>query len=79
MHVQAMPYAAAAVNRRAPCLYAEVLQGRLAAALILRLLVTWCDGCPPAVAALLDTPSHLPLIIDIVAGRLGPCSLNLEL
>ena len=50
-------------------LRAEGEQGRLAAALILRLLVTWCDGCPPAVGALLSMPSHLPLIVDVVAGR----------
>jgi hypothetical protein len=31
--------------------------------------VTWCDGCPPAVGALLATQSHLPLIVDMVAGR----------
>ena len=59
------------VNNRSLLPRAEVAQGRLAAALILRLLVTWCDGCPPAVSSLLSTPSHLPLIVDMVAGRLG--------
>ena len=48
---------------------AEPAQGRLAAALLLRLLVTWCDCCSPAVGALLATPSHLPLVVDMVAGR----------
>ena len=39
--------------------------GRLAAALILRLLVTWCEQCPPAVTALLATPA--PSDEDLVA------------
>jgi hypothetical protein len=36
---------------------------------ILRMLVEWCAGCEPAVAALLAPASHLPLLVDLVAGR----------
>jgi len=71
-----LPCVSARRCKHAYCtLRAEGEQGRLAAALILRLLVTWCDGCPPAVGALLSTPSHLPLIVDMVAGRCDTSSL----
>jgi hypothetical protein len=36
---------------------------------VLRMLVEWCAGCEPAVAALLAPPSHLPLLVDLVGGR----------
>jgi hypothetical protein len=41
----------------------------VAAALTLRMLVTWLHDCPPAVTAFLSTPSHLPLLVDLVSGR----------
>lgn len=31
-------------------------------AVFLRLLVTWLNDCPPAVAAFLASPAHLPLV-----------------
>jgi hypothetical protein len=45
--------------------------GCLAVVLLLRLLVTWLTDCPPAVASLLAHASHLPLLVDLAAGRLG--------
>lgn len=45
--------------------------GRLAVVLLLRLLVTWLHDCPPAVSSLLSHASHLPLLVDLTAGRLG--------
>ena len=45
--------------------------GRLSACVLLRLLVVWLHGCPLAVAALLDHASHLPLLVDMVTGRVG--------
>eukprot|EP00883_Tetradesmus_obliquus_P004902 jgi/Sobl393_1/1529/SZX64882.1 len=36
---------------------------------LLVMLVEWCAGCEPAVAALLAAPSHLPLLVDVVGGR----------
>lgn len=38
----------------------------------LRLLLVWLHECPPAVAALLDYPAHLPLLVDLVTGRQAP-------
>jgi hypothetical protein len=38
---------------------------------MLRMLVEWCAGCEPAVAALLAPASHLPLLVDLV-GKIVP-------
>ncbi len=38
----------------------------------LRLLLVWLHECPPAVAALLDSPAHLPLLVDLATGRQAP-------
>jgi hypothetical protein len=56
-------------GRNRPLCRAGGEDGALAAALILRLLVTWCDQCPPAVTALLAAPAHLPLLLDIASAR----------
>jgi hypothetical protein len=36
-------------------------------AALLRLLLVWVQDCPAAVASLLASPAHLPLLIDLVA------------
>lgn len=38
---------------------------------LLRLLIAWLHECPPAVEALLSEGSHLPLLVDLLQGRLG--------
>lgn len=40
-----------------------------AAAVFLRLLVTWTCNCEAAVEAFLANPSHLPFLVDIVTSR----------
>lgn len=42
-----------------------------AAVVMLRLLATWLYDCPPAVSCYLSYPSHLPLLVDLVGGRLA--------
>lgn len=36
---------------------------------MLRLLITWCEGCSAAVGVLLGVSSHLPLLVDLAGGR----------
>ena len=36
---------------------------------LLRLLCIWLHDCPPAVAALLSSPGHLPLLIDLASSN----------
>lgn len=43
----------------------------MAGALLLRLLVVWLTDCPAAISALLAGASHLPLLVDLVTGRVG--------
>jgi len=45
--------------------------GAPAAAVLLRLLITWLTDCPPAVAAFLTPASHIPVVMDIANGKLG--------
>jgi len=42
--------------------------GRLLRCAMLRLLLVWLDGCPAAVAQLLEPPAHLPLLVELAAG-----------
>lgn len=44
-------------------------EDQLAAAVVLRLLVTWLAGCGPAVQAFLADASNLPLLTDVVTSR----------
>ncbi|WIA13922.1 hypothetical protein OEZ85_002492 [Tetradesmus obliquus] len=44
-------------------------QAKQACCSVLVMLVEWCAGCEPAVAALLAAPSHLPLLVDVVGAR----------
>eukprot|EP00873_Tetraselmis_striata_P011622 jgi/Tetstr1/431886/TSEL_021376.t2 len=46
-------------------------RGRPAAAVLLRLLITWLTDCPPAVAQFLTPASHIPTLMDIANGKLG--------
>lgn len=41
----------------------------MAAVLLLRMLLTWMHGCPPAVSAFLSAPAHLHTLLDILATR----------
>jgi hypothetical protein len=43
---------------------------------VLRMLLEWCGGCEAAVAALLAAPSHLPLLVDMVGGRVAGGDAN---
>jgi hypothetical protein len=43
--------------------------GRLASAVLLRMLVVWLHQFPPAVGALLRQPANLPLLADLVNGQ----------
>jgi hypothetical protein len=38
---------------------------------VLRLLVSWCDGCTAAVSVLLTSPSHLQLLVDLASRRVA--------
>lgn len=38
---------------------------------VLRLLVTWCASCTAAIPALLASPSHLPLLVDLASRRVA--------
>jgi hypothetical protein len=42
--------------------------GRLLRCAMLRLLLVWVDGCPAAVAQLLEPPALLPLLVELAAG-----------
>ena len=39
------------------------------APVLLRLLLTWVSASPPAVAALLSPPAHLPFLLDLTAAH----------
>jgi len=44
-------------------------------AMLLKLLVTWVVGCPPAANALLGAPQHLPLLADLCSSQTASASL----
>jgi hypothetical protein len=76
----AAPSAAASgglLGRCARCLSDAARQGeagKLAAAVLLRMLVVWLHEFPPAVAAFLRQPANLPLLADLANGKLaGGC------
>ncbi|XP_024530596.1 golgin candidate 6 [Selaginella moellendorffii] len=43
---------------------------------ILRLLVTWLAECPPAVAAFLETATHLPFLVELMSSSGSPVSVH---
>lgn len=45
--------------------------GKGVAPLLLRLLVVWLAECPQAITAFLSHASHLPMIVDLITGKLG--------
>lgn len=45
--------------------------GRHCAAQLLQLLVAWMHSWPPAVGSFLAGAPHLPLLVELVSGRLG--------
>jgi hypothetical protein len=47
--------------------------GRLASAVLLRMLVVWLHQFPPAVAGFLRQPANLPLLADLVNGARRAC------
>eukprot|EP00897_Mesotaenium_endlicherianum_P003630 jgi/Mesen1/3295/ME000191S02426 len=43
---------------------------------LLRLLITWLCDCPPAVAAFLAAPAHLPYLVELTGSTGSPASLH---